>query len=475
MNSIAEEQVRAVCETCHERCRALRQRLVELEEKYQLEAAEGARAHSDTAQGDVSEGAGKLEGALWQELRSLSAAVDDACHEINPETPAWPAPAASLEELRERIDQIEAGVSGYPQIEVLRRATRIHPKEGAHAEGVSFLPGFNLFHDRVESMLGVVESARPEEVRGRLEQARILIEAIAGIVRLVEDSGGEGSHPESAGHNQLKEMASKVFDSDFVSAASKGQFVFASESHTKTYKAKDQAGAALKSTHAEESQQIKEKAALPSVLLTEEQRQVNDQLEALAKVFEVHSAHEVIAAAMLQRQIGHIDFTSMTAEEAQGCAQMLQTWFGLGAHRSAFSGDIRQILDTFGLYVEDTQNENNSRMHFLVRFKSIHPKWVPEHVVGCFDSLHYRLLCFWGSPPLSMLEAEMKRLADQGNPLLIFYFGPFSLADRRELSQLCRQLKQEVIVVDDLLATHLCVTRASKPITLFGTILPYGV
>lgn len=178
--------------------------------------------------------------------------------------------------------------------------------------------------------------------------------------------------------------------------------------------------------------------------------------------------------------LGPISLDATAPEQHDSIASVIETWFQSKQRHAMDESGAARVLEEIGFSRKSIEvvTEYN-RTYFNFESEIPHHKQVIIPAYGSSAQGLYRILCVWNAPDeeelLSLLAAT-----NSGRPLLVFYFGAFSAASRRQFAHQCRNRRHQrgstALVIDDVLILYLLsVSRGSRLRALFECTLPFTV
>ena len=180
--------------------------------------------------------------------------------------------------------------------------------------------------------------------------------------------------------------------------------------------------------------------------------------------------------AVIQRARAGADLCGLRLKDfdLEAVAGAVSAWFNTRRMQTISEEDIGKILPFLGLAAKETviKQEESITWVNLTTEPIIGRERCPVPAYGSEAKGKYRILCVWDRPS----EEELFQFIGDtsfGSPVFVFYFGQMNDEMRPALARLCRERRQTLVVVDDVLILYLYGQRAPRLRTLFEAALPF--
>ncbi len=180
--------------------------------------------------------------------------------------------------------------------------------------------------------------------------------------------------------------------------------------------------------------------------------------------------------AVIQRARAGADLCGLRLKDfdLEAVAGAVSAWFNTRRMQTISEEDIGKILPFLGLTAKETviKQEESITWINLTTEPIIGRERCPVPAYGSEAKGKYRILCVWDRPS----EEELFQFIGDtsfGSPVFVFYFGQMNDEMRPALARLCRERRQTLVVVDDVLILYLYGQRAPRLRTLFEAALPF--
>ncbi len=180
--------------------------------------------------------------------------------------------------------------------------------------------------------------------------------------------------------------------------------------------------------------------------------------------------------AVIQRARAGADLCGLRLKDfdLEAVAGAVSAWFNIRRLQTISEEDIGKILPFLGLTAKETviKQEESITWINLTMEPIIGRERCPVPAYGSEAKGKYRILCVWDRPS----EEELLQFVGDtsfGSPVFVFYFGQMNDEMRPALARLCRERRQTLVVVDDVLILYLYGQRAPRLRNLFEAALPF--
>ncbi len=180
--------------------------------------------------------------------------------------------------------------------------------------------------------------------------------------------------------------------------------------------------------------------------------------------------------AIIQRARAGADLCGLRLKDfdLESVAGAISAWFNSRRMQTISEEEINQILPFLGFTKKELEiNTDNGNMWLNLTIDTLYGRdRSPVPAYGSEAKGHYRILCVWNRPG----EEELLQIIGDtalGHPVIVFYFGQMNDEMRPALARLCRDRRQTIVVLDDVLMLYLYGQRAPRLHTLFECTLPF--
>lgn len=180
--------------------------------------------------------------------------------------------------------------------------------------------------------------------------------------------------------------------------------------------------------------------------------------------------------AVIQRARAGADICGLRLKDfdLEAISTAISAWFNVRRVQTITEDELKQILSFLGFVPKEIgiQESDGHTWINLSMDPIIGRERSPVPAYGSEAKGKYRILCVWNRPS----EEEFLQLIGDtsfGSPVIVFYFGQMNDEMRPALARICRERRQTLVVVDDVLILYLYGQRAPRLRVLFECALPF--
>ena len=180
--------------------------------------------------------------------------------------------------------------------------------------------------------------------------------------------------------------------------------------------------------------------------------------------------------AVIQRARAGSDLCGLRLKDfdLESVAGAVAAWFNSRRLQTVNEDDLGKILPFLGMTAKEVKIEPQDGLAWvhLVTESISGRERCPVPAYGSDAKGKYRILCVWDRPSE---EELLQHVGDTsfGSPVIVFYFGQMNDEMRPTLARVCRERRQTLVVLDDVLMLYLYGQRAPRLRTMFECALPF--
>jgi hypothetical protein len=180
--------------------------------------------------------------------------------------------------------------------------------------------------------------------------------------------------------------------------------------------------------------------------------------------------------AVIQRARAGADICGLRLKDfdLEAVSTAIAAWFNVRRVQTISEDELKQLLSFLGFVPKEVEIKGGDGHTWvnLTMDPIIGRERSPVPAYGSEAKGKYRILCVWNRPS----EEELLQLVGDtsfGSPVIIFYFGQLNDEMRPALARICRERRQTLVVVDDVLILYLYGQRAPRLRVMFECTLPF--
>ena len=181
--------------------------------------------------------------------------------------------------------------------------------------------------------------------------------------------------------------------------------------------------------------------------------------------------HDLIAAAADGEDIEGLNFSALSATEAERTNARLNLWYKLARNRKARPEHVTEFLESIGFAVRNCQSHGDNS--FSANVEPLRGReFCPVPAFGSDADGRYEVVLNWRTPAKDrILQAVPENIT---RCVLVFHFGRLSSDERERLRKSSMRSRRRFLTIDENLILYLSSLRGATLRTFFDCTLPFA-